>query len=54
MKNPNSNGTKTVASKTSSSGTRSKSASAKTGHKENLAKIFEDSLKDIYWLKNTL
>jgi ferritin-like metal-binding protein YciE len=54
MKNPNSNGTKASASKTSSSRSKSKSYSGKTGHKENLAKIFEDSLKDIYWAEKYL
>ncbi|SFP85830.1 YciE/YciF ferroxidase family protein [Parafilimonas terrae] len=34
--------------------TTSKSASNGSGHKENLSKIFEDTLKDIYWAEKHL
>src|ERR1700751_2227751 len=32
----------------------SRSASNGSGHKENLSKIFEDTLKDIYWAEKHL
>jgi ferritin-like metal-binding protein YciE len=34
--------------------TTSKNASNGSGHKENLSKIFEDTLKDIYWAEKHL
>jgi ferritin-like metal-binding protein YciE len=59
MKNVNTNGAHTIAapSKNSREATRSnssKTASDGAGHKENLRKIFEDTLKDIYWAEKHL
>ena len=57
MKNESAKASSTSASRSSSNGTArqaSKTASNGTGHKENLSKIFEDSLKDIYWAEKYL
>ena len=57
MKNGSTRASSTTASRKSSSGTTrsaSKSASNGSGHKANLSKIFEDSLKDIYWAEKHL
>ena len=41
-------------SKAASTRSGSKSASNGSGQKENLSKIFEDTLKDIYWAEKHL
>lgn len=59
MKNVNTNGAHTIAASSNNSqgatrGNNSKTASNGAGHKENLSKIFEDTLKDIYWAEKHL
>ena len=55
MKSTATNGVKSPQ-KSSSATTRSDSKTASNGsaHKENLARIFEDTLKDIYWAEKHL
>ena len=52
----NANGEKAGAQKTNGQNAKagSKTAAGSSGHKENLAKIFEDTLKDIYWAEKHL
>lgn len=45
---------KTPSRRTVTAATRSNGSSNGSGHKENLAKIFEDTLKDIYWAEKHL
>jgi len=60
MKSTEMNGAKTASGaapqKSGSSTTRSNSRTASngSGHRENLSKIFEDTLKDIYWAEKHL
>ena len=59
MKNSNTNGASTTSAPEKSTATairsnNSKTASNGSGHKENLSKIFEDTLKDIYWAEKHL
>ena len=58
MKNESNGRTSSTSAKSSNTTTTSRSASKGSsngsGHKENLSKIFEDTLKDIYWAEKHL
>ncbi len=52
--NGRTNATSAKSSNATTSRSASKSASNGSGHKENLSRIFEDTLKDIYWAEKHL